>query len=211
MTLNSKLAEVEEEIVNRRGKGIRSLFDAQISHADSHLAKTTRLSVGDFAPDFSLLTTMDRAASLQSSLLQGPVILTFYRGSWCNFCDMTLKIWQNYIPEISAKGATLYAISPETTENGRDFKKAAGLNYELLCDADNSVGDAYGLTYTLPKIVQETLVNLGTDVGNRNSSGEWDVPVTATFLVGQDQHILLADCGPDYRQRLDPRLVLASL
>ena len=209
--LNQELAEVELEIIGRRGEGIRALFDAQVSKAGSHLATASCLQAGDIAPEFSLLSTTDQAISLQTALLQGPVILTFYRGSWCNFCDMTLKVWENYVPEISAKGATLFAISPETSENGRAFKKAAGLSYELLCDADNSVGDAYGLTFTLPKIVREKLVELGTDVGSRNSSGEWGVPVTATFLIGRDQHILLADCGPDYRQRLDPKLVLESL
>jgi len=210
-SINQELAEVEQEIIGRRGEEIRTLFDAQVSKAGLHLATLNCLQADDIAPDFSLLTTNDQTISLQETLLQGPVILTFYRGSWCNFCDMTLKVWQSYVPEISAKGATLYAISPEASENGRKFKKATGLSYELLCDADNSVGDAYGLTFTLPKIVREKLVELGTDVGSRNGSGEWDVPVTATFLVGQDQRILLADCGPDYRQRLDPKLVFASL
>ncbi len=211
ISINQELAAVEQDIISRRGEGIRELFDTQVSKAGSHLATTTRLQVNDIAPDFSLTTTTDQTVSLKEALLNGPVILTFYRGSWCNFCDMTLKVWQRYLPEISAKGATLYAISPETSENGRAFKKAAGLSYELLCDADNSVGDAYGLVFTLPNIVREKLIDLGTDVGNQNSSGKWDVPVTATFLVGQDQRILLADCDPDYRQRLDPELVLGTL
>jgi len=211
ISINQELAAVEQEIIGRRGEDIRELFDAQVSKAGSHLATASSLRGGDIAPDFSLKTTTDQPASLLEALLHGPVILTFYRGSWCNFCDMTLKVWENYVPEISAKGATLFAISPETSENGRAFKKAAGLSYELLCDADNSAGDAYGLVFTLPKVVREKLAELGTDVGSRNSCGKWDVPVTATFLIGQDQRILLADCGPDYRQRLDPKLVLASL
>jgi len=210
-SMNQELAAVEQEIIGRRGKEIRDLFDAQVSKAGSHLASARHLQVRDIAPDFSLKTTTDQTVSLQEALLNGPVILTFYRGSWCNFCDMTLKVWQSYIPEISDKGATLYAISPETSENGRAFKKAAGLSYELLSDADNSVGDSYGLIFSLPKVVREKLADLGTDVGSRNSNGEWDVPVTATFLVGQDQRILLADCHPDYRQRLDPMLVIDQL
>lgn len=210
-SMNQELAAVEQEIIGRRGEEIRDLFDAQISKAGSHLAAAPRLQAGDIAPNFSLKTTTDQLLSLQEALLHGPIILTFYRGSWCNFCDMTLKVWQSYVPEISAKGATLYAIFPENSKNGRAFKKAAGLSYELLCDADNSVGDAYGLMFALPKVAREKLVDLGTDVGSRNSNGEWDVPVTATFLVGQDQRILLADCHPDYRQRLDPELVLEAL
>ncbi|WP_082152577.1 peroxiredoxin-like family protein [Candidatus Rhodobacter oscarellae] len=210
-SINQELAEVEKEIIGRRGEEIRVLFDAQISKAISHLATVTPLQAGDMAPDFSLLASTDQTISLKETLLHGPVILTFYRGSWCNFCDVTLKVWQSYVPEITAKGATLYAISPESSENGRKFRKATGLSYELLCDADNSVGDAYGLTFSLPKNVREKLVELRTDVGSRNSNGKWDVPVTATFLIGQDQRILLADCGPDYRQRQDPKLVLALL
>ncbi len=208
-SLSQALLEVEDDIVHRRGEDIRSLFDAQIAEAGSHLARAARLMVGAVAPDFSLTSTSSRTVSLSNLLDRGPVILTFYRGSWCNFCDMTLKIWQKFVPEVEAKGATLYAISPETPEKGREFKNAVGLTYELLSDANNTVSDAYGLTFTLPFSAQNKLIELGTDVGSRNQSGKWDVPVTATFIVGTDQRIIFADCSPDYRQRADPALVLS--
>jgi len=211
MSLNKELAAVEREIIGRRGEEIRSLFDAQISTAESHLLMAPSLSVGSLAPDFSLTATGGQTISLWGALRQGQVILTFYRGSWCNFCNRTLKIWQDYLPAILAKGATLYAISPEKPENGRKFKEAAGLEYELLCDADNKVGDAYGLMFTLPTSVQIKLADLGTDVGNWNGNGNWDVPVTATYIVGQDKRIRLVDCGPDYRQRLEPKLAISNL
>jgi len=211
MSLNEELAAVELEIIGRLGEDIRSLFDAQISTAESHLSMAPGLSVGSVAPDFSLTATGGQTISLQGALRQGPVILTFYRGSWCNFCNMALKIWQDYLPEILGKGATLYAISPEKPANGRKFKKAAGLEYELLYDTGNKVGDAYGLVFTLPTSAQKKLADLGTDVGNWNGNGNWDVPVTATFIVGQDQRIRLVDCGPDYRQRLEPKLVISNL
>ena len=211
MSLNEELADVEREIVGRLGEDIRSLFDTQISTAESHLSTAHSLSVGSIAPDFSLIATGGQTVSLQSALRSGPVILTFYRGSWCSFCNMALKIWQDYLPEISGKGATLYAISPEIPAKGREFKEAARLEYELLCDADNKVGDAYGLVFTLPVDAQNKLASLDIDVGNSNGNGDWDVPVTATFIVGQDQRIQLVDCGPDYRQRLEPEIVISKL
>ena len=116
-SINQELAAVEQEIIGRRGEEIRDLFDAQVSKAGSHLATATRLQASDIAPDFSLKTTTDQTISLQEALLHGPVILTFYRGSWCNFCDMTLKVWQSYIPEISAKGAKTLGVRPSKSSS----------------------------------------------------------------------------------------------
>ena len=69
----------------------------------------------------------------------------------------------------------------------------------------------YGLVYELPKVVKEKLSSLGTDVGVVNGNGSWEVPVTATYVIGKDQRVKLADCGPDYRKRLEPEEVLAAL
>ncbi len=211
MSMNDDLADVESEIIRRRGEDIRSLFDAQIQAAKAHLTMAQGLSVGDAAPQFSLEATGGKLITLHEALCHGPVILTFYRGSWCNFCNMALKVWQGYLPDILAKGAALYAISPEKPEKGLDFKQAAGLDYELLCDVDNTVGDAYGLTYELPQLVQEKLADFGTNVGVWNGNGKWEVSVTATFVVGQNRRIKIADCGPDYRQRLDPKIAISAL
>jgi len=211
MSLNKDLTDVEADIVNRRGSEITTLFDQQIDAAEHHLQNAAVANVGNLAKDFSLEDTKGIKVTLSEIVLSGPVILTFYRGSWCNFCNAALKFWDRYVPEIEARGSKLFAIAPEEMEICRKFKAASGLKFELLSDSNNEVATMYGLVYELPKAAKETLSSLGTDVGIANGNGSWEVPVTATYVIGKDQRVMLADCGPDYRKRLEPDTVLAAL
>ena len=211
MSLNRDLADVETDIVNRRGSGITALFDQQIDAAEHHLKNSSVANVGSLARDFSLEDTKEVKVTLSEIVLSGPVILTFYRGSWCNFCNAALKFWDRYVPEIEARGSKLFAIAPEKIEICREFKAASGLKFELLSDSNNEVAAMYDLVYELPTAAKETLASFGTDVGVVNGNGSWEVPVTATYVIGKDQRIMLADCGPDYRKRLEPETVLAAL
>ncbi len=211
MTLSKELADVEADIVNRNGSGITSLFEQQIDAAELYLKSASVAKVGNLAKDFSLEDTKGNKVTLSEIVLCGPVILTFYRGSWCNFCNAALKFWDRHVPEIETRGSRLLAITPEKIEICREFKAASGLRFELLSDSNNEVAAMYGLVYELPKAAKKKLSSFGTDVGVINGNGSWEVPVTATYVIGKDQRVILADCGPDYRKRLEPEVVLAAL
>jgi len=211
MAMNDTLKEVTDTLVSRRGESIHSLFEAQISAAAEHLLQAHVPKRGDRAPDFSLSASDGRLLTLDEVVSQGPVVLTFYRGSWCNFCNAALRLWQRALPGLWASGANLYAIAPETLDMCKDFKSAAKLDYELVSDEGHVAADAYGLTFELPDYVRDTLAGFGIDVGTRNGNGDWSVPVTATFAIGRDKRVLFVDCGPDYRQRADPEQVLSAL
>lgn len=208
MAMNDTLHDVTNEIVSRRGEKIRSLFEAQIAAAAEHLLRARVPKAGDIAPDFSLSATDGKPLTLDEILSDAPVVLTFYRGSWCSFCNAALKVWQRTLPDLSAIGVKLFAIAPETLEVCREFKSAAELDYELLSDTGHVAADAYGLTFELPAMAQQMLASFGKDVGALNGNGEWSVPVTATFAIGIDKRVLFADGGPDYRRRADPEDVL---
>jgi peroxiredoxin len=211
MAMNDKLRDVADTIVSRRGESIRSLFEAQIAAAAEHLIGANLPKAGDIAPDFSLTATDGRSQTLEKALADGPVVLTFYRGSWCNFCNVALRLWQQALPEITAIGAKLYAIAPETPDVCSAFRSAARLDYELLSDTGHVASDAYGLSFELPALAREMLAGFGIDVGALNGNGEWSVPVTATFAIDRDKRIVFADCGSDYRRRADPEDVLRVL
>lgn len=211
MTMNDTLHDVTNEIVARRGEKIRSLFEAQIAAATEHLLQACVPKAGDIAPDFSLSASGGKPVTLDEVLSKGPVVLTFYRGSWCSFCNAALRVWQQALPELSAIGVALFAIAPETLEVCREFKAAAKLDYELLSDTGHVAADAYGLTFELPDLARQTLASFDKDVGALNGNGEWSVPVTATFAVDTDKRIVFVDCGADYRRRAEPEDVLRVL
>jgi len=211
MAMNEKLRDVANTIISRRGENIRSLFEAQIAAAAEHLLEAQVPKVGDTAPAFSLTATDGRTLALNELLSEGPIVLIFYRGSWCNFCNAALRVWQRALPEFRAIGVRLFAAAPETQDVCRTFKTAAELDFELLSDAGHGAADAYGLIFELPALARETLSGFGIDVGALNGNGEWSVPVTATFAIDSDEKIVFADCGPDYRRRAEPQEVLEVL
>ena len=105
-SINAALQETEDDLVRRRGDAIKTLFDQQIDAAARHLESNSKLQPGATAPDFLLPSTSGQPLSLSEELKHHKVILTFYRGSWCNFCNTTLLIWQRMLPKVHAKGAT---------------------------------------------------------------------------------------------------------
>ena len=210
-SINAALQETEDDIVRRRGDAIKTLFDQQVDAAARHLENNSKLQPGATAPDFLLPSTSGQPLSLSEEVKQHKVILTFYRGSWCNFCNTALRIWQRMLPKVHAKKATLWAIAPETPERALEFQQAAGLEYTLLSDHENKIAEAFGLVFELPQEARETLKELGTDVGAHNGTYDWSVPITATYVIGLDRRILLTDCGPDYRQRIEPETVISVL
>ena len=209
--INSALREIEDGLVGRLGLDIRALFDLQIEAAMRHMAANSMLARGDTAPDFDLQSSGKHRVSLAETLKNGKVILTFYRGSWCNFCNMALGHWQSRSAAIQERGATLLAIAPETPSHAAKFRTSAGITYPLLSDPDNRTADAYGLSFDLPPEARRKLEALGTDVGSFNGNCDWSVPITATFLVDTSGHILIADCNPDYRKRLEPDDIISAL
>ena len=116
MALNKELIDIEADIVNRNGIGITSLFEQQIDAAELHLKSASVAKVGNIAKNFCLEDTKGSKITLSEIVLDGPIILTFYRGSWCNFCNAALKFWDRYVPEIESKGSRLFAIAPEKIE-----------------------------------------------------------------------------------------------
>ncbi len=210
-TINSALSETEDEIVQRQGDNIKTLFKQQIDAAARRLSTNPIIRVGATAPDFLLPSTSGNSLSLFEELKNHKVVLTFYRGSWCNFCNTALRVWQRMLPRVHGKNATLWAIAPETLDRALEFQQEAKLEYALLSDHENKIAEAYGLVFELPQDARETLERFGTDVGSYNGTGDWSVPITATYVIGQDHRILLADCGPDYRQRMEPETVISML
>jgi len=210
-SINAALSIKEAQIVDRAGEEIEELFHQQIDAAEEAMSAQARIGVGDIAPDFSLPATSGDIVTLSDVLEHQPVILTFYRGSWCAFCNSALPVWQRALPAVESKGARLVAISPETLDRAQEFRESAGLTYDLLSDEGNKTAAAYGLVFRIPDAACMTISGFGINIGAANGNGDWSVPATATFVIGKDGRILLADCGPDYRRRLEPEAALAVI
>jgi peroxiredoxin len=178
--------------------------------ADGAAAKA--LQVNDKAPDFELENQAYLRVRLQNVLDKGPVILSFYRGKWCPFCNIEIKALQRTLEEFQQLGATLIAISPQTTAVTRSFAEEVPLTFEVLSDPGNEVAKAYGLSYTVHSELLNVFAGVGLHLGDFNGeAGANSLPIPATYVVDKKGTIRYAFANADTTQRAEPAEIIAVL
>jgi peroxiredoxin len=190
-------------------------IDARIAAAIAEVGASGTapgLAVGDRAPGFRLPDATGKEVSLADRLDAGPVVLQFYRGDWCPYCNLHLRALQTALPEIRKRGASLIAISPQSPDHSLSLTEQAELEFDVLSDVDQHVIRDYRLQFTLPADLQSVHLNIfSLDLRAQNADGSWNLPVPATFVISPDGTIVTAGVQVDYRTRLEPSVILESL
>ncbi len=169
------------------------------------------LKAGDRMPTFTLNDPDGQPVSSAELLARGPLIISFYRGVWCPYCNMELQALQAALADFRAAGASLVAISPQSAVNSRKSVRQNGLDFPILSDQRNDVAAAFGLRFELPDYLIELYKGFGNDLPAINGDDSWTLPMPARFVVGQDGIILYAEVNPDYTRRPDPQDMLPVL
>ncbi|WP_310095263.1 MULTISPECIES: peroxiredoxin-like family protein, partial [Bosea] len=149
--------------------------------------------------------------SLSSLLARGPLVVTFYRGGWCPYCNLQLLAYQQVLPTIRELGAELVAISPQQPDHSERTAQAARLDFPVLSDVGNVAAAAYGLAFELPSSLRAAYESAGTPVQLNNGDETWRLPVPGTFVVAQSGLVVLSYVDADYRKRLEPTEILGAL
>ena len=170
------------------------------------------MKAGDYAPQIVLENAKGATVDVGMLLKTGPVIVTFYRGGWCPYCNLELKAYQQILPEITAAGASLVAISPEKPDDTLSTAEKNALSFEVLSDVGQKVGRAFGLVYEFTEELKSAYHGFNLDIPARNGApGEWALPISATYVIDHSGSIIYAYTDVDYRDRADPRDVLRVL
>ena len=175
-------------------------------------AASRALRVGDKAPAFILKDADGNSVSSAELLKQGPLVVTFYRGVWCPYCNMDLQALEAALPEIRKRGARLVAISPQTAPNSRRSQRENKLSFPILSDPHNDVAASFGIRFGLPDDLTELYKNVfKNNLEIINGDDSWTLPMPARFVIGQDGTIRYAEVSPDYTRRPDPEELLPVL
>ena len=166
---------------------------------------------GDVAPSFSLKDPEGNVVNSADLLKRGPLVLSFYRGVWCPYCNMELQALEAAKPEFDKYGASLVAISPQTTPNSRKSVRQNKLSFPILSDAKGKVGAAFGLRFNLPDYLVELYKQLKNDLTTFNDDPSWTLPMPARYVIGQDGVILYSEVNPDYTRRPEPEDMIPVL
>ena len=160
--------------------------------------------LGDRAPEFALPDADGGTVQLAELLEAGPVVVTFYRGGWCPYCNLQLRAYQERLGEITALGASLVAISPELPDASLSTKEKSELTFHVLSDRGNEVADDFGIRYRLPDELIEAFTGR-LDLESQNGDGSWTLPLAATYVIDTDGTIAYAYLSADYRERAEPQ------
>jgi len=204
--LNEKKANFEAKASDHKkkiyGEGIQSVVD--------HKIVENALQVGDIAIDFTLMNASNEKVSLYQELEKGPVILMWYRGGWCPYCNLTLHEMQVTLPEFKKHNANLLALTPELPDNSISTKEKNNLQFEVLSDVDNTIANQYKVVFKLTDEVNEAYEN-SFGLSKYNGNGKGELPLAATYIIGKDKLIKYAFLDADYRNRAEPADVLKAL
>jgi peroxiredoxin len=142
---------------------------------------------------------------------RGPVVLCFYRGAWCPYCNLELRAWQQHLPELQRLDATLVAISPQTPDASLTLAEKHSLTFPVLSDRANALARSFGIVFTVDDGMRAILEGFGVRLPEYNGDSSYELPVPATYLVASDATIVGAWIDVDYRRRGEPSAVLARL
>ena len=169
------------------------------------------INISDTAPDFTLPNAKGGSLQLSELLKRGPVVLNFYRGGWCPFCNLEFKGLQERLPEMKALGATLIGISPETPDNSLSTVEKHQLQFEVLSDAGNVVARQYGLVMTLDEKMRPLYLEWGIDLPASNGDESYELPVPATYVIDTSGVVRAAHVDKNYTKRMEPDDIIAAL
>jgi peroxiredoxin len=184
----------------------RATAELKASQQDERAKK-----VGDKAPTFTLTDPEGNAVSSADLLAKGPLVVSFYRGVWCPYCNMELQALQEALPLFQRLGASLVAISQQTPANSRKSTRQKNLTFPILSDELGKVGEAFGLKFKLPDYLVELYKNLKNDLSSFNSDPEWTLPMPARYVIDQSGAIVYSEVNPDYTRRPEPEDMLPAL
>ena len=169
------------------------------------------LKVGDKAPFFSLPKANNESISSAELLQKGPLVINFYRGGWCPYCNLELRAYQQILPEIKELGAQLAAISPNLPDKSLSTVKKNSLDFYVLSDVGNKVAGDFGLVFTLDEELLPIYKQFGIILSEENGDDSFELPIPATYVLNSDGAIVLAFPDADYTKRLEPEEVVNVL
>lgn len=209
MALQDELDQFKSNWLARVGSEVARLVDDDNAFLASLTADA--LQAGAAFPSVPLRDHLGRTVDLATLAKDQPLVVTFYRGGWCPYCNLELRAYQQILPDIEAAGAKLIAVSPEKPDDTLSTAEKNALTFTVLSDDGSKLADALGIRFSLSPAVRSYYERAGHDLAARNNDDRWSLPVPATYVLGRDGVIAFAHVDADYRKRLDPGRALQAV
>ncbi|MDP3385711.1 MAG: peroxiredoxin-like family protein [Eubacteriales bacterium] len=211
MNLSQKLQLYREESFSKKTEEDKTIMIETAENLRKLEIEKRALKEGDKIPEFQLKNAVGETIEIYDVLSKGPIIINFYRGAWCPYCNLEIAAYQEILPEIKKRGAQLIAISPEIPDITMTLKEKHALEFEILSDTDNKVAKQFGLVFQLEDKLTALYKKMGIDLVKSQENENNELPIPAIYVVGADGIIKLAYLNSDYTKRLEPMDAVIAL
>lgn len=206
--LSISLNNIQQAWIKETDSAIVQKFNNATEELNNSGIAKTALQVGDSVMDFELKNASGQMVKLSDILQKGPVLLTWYRGGWCPYCNIHLQYLQQQLPQFKEQGATLVALTPELPDKSLNTKEKNELEFEILTDLNNDVARMFGIVFTLNS---ELVKIYNGRLKTFNGVDTNELPIPATYVIDEDYIIKYAFVDPNHRQRAEPADILSIL
>ena len=210
MSLQEQLKAKYEEIKKNAPNEV-AIFDADTESFISSGDAPQGLQVGDQLASFELPNQLGQTISLDELQGDSNVVISFYRGGWCPYCNIELCLLQQALPEFKSHGARLIAISPQLPDESMSTAEKNELSFPVLSDAGNKVAREFGLVFTLSEQLRPLYESFNIDLPATNGDKSFELPIPATFIIDSDGVVKGAFVNADHKQRMDPSDIINVL
>ncbi len=211
MSLSAQIAQFQRERLGSMPAELRNTLMADTMQLIQSGLAAQSVKSGELAPSFVLPNAVGKAVVFAELLKKGPLVINFYRGAWCPYCNLELRALQEALPLFQALGAQLVAISPNTPDKSLSSIEKHALTYEVLTDTHNALARQYGLVFTMSEQVRPIYQQIGFDIPAHNGDNSWELPFPATYVVDQNGMVVYSFVNADYTKRAEPATVVAVL
>lgn len=209
--LNQQIEELNENLAVQLSTEILEVLGQSIQDLKSKNIEENCIGIGNLFPDFNLPNSNNEIVRLKELLQKGKVIVAFFRGSWCPYCNLELKALQDSLKQITNKKATLVAISPQTPDYGKELKGNHNLDFEVLTDKNSTLAKQLGISFKLQDYVVPVYENLGIELSEYNGNDNIELPVPAVFLIDINGSITYKFIDSNYMNRINIQELIKQL
>ncbi|KAI1836864.1 hypothetical protein DTO006G1_5750 [Penicillium roqueforti] len=208
MALNKELSSTYNQFLETAPKEVSSIITDAVRDFKNSYDPARAIQPGDAFPQFHLSDATGNEVSLNDLLVEGPILISFYRGEWCPFCNLELRALQSHMDEFHQKGVTLVAVSPELPDQSLTTSEKLLLKFPVLSDVGNQLAKKLGLLFPQPESMRTVFDKFGVDWNQRYGNDNLELPVPATFLVDKKGIVRNSFVNPQYRHRLEPEIAI---
>jgi peroxiredoxin len=211
-TIAEQSTELKVAAAGMLPAAVAAVFDSDQAALSAAGIPAGAVAVGDTLVGFTLPDATGKPRTLDELTAEGPVVIVFYRGGWCPYCNLALRTYEkDLVPELGAFSARLVAISPETPDASLSTQEKAELTYTVLSDTGVELADSLGIAFDPSEEGLAAQRSLGLEISTTRADGGTRLPMPTVLVVGSDHVVRFVDIHPDYTGRTEVSDILAAL